>query len=103
MRLNLSVPGVHNARNALAALAVGDLMELPLAEAAQALGEYTGTGRRFEVRGEVAGVTVIDDYAHQPAEIRATLAAALYQAHSRRAELQRLMGLPLDQVIAEDR
>ena len=78
-RLNLNIPGEHNARNALAALAVGDLLELPLAEAAQALGEYAGTGRRFEVRGEVVGITVIDDYAHHPTEIAATLDAVRWR------------------------
>jgi UDP-N-acetylmuramate--alanine ligase len=74
--VRLRVPGEHNVRNALAALAVTDLLGLPLAEAAQALSEFQGTGRRFEIRGEVAGVTIIDDYAHHPTEIRATLAAA---------------------------
>jgi UDP-N-acetylmuramate--alanine ligase len=51
-------------------------MGLPLQQAADALSEFTGTGRRFEVRGERKGVTVIDDYAHHPTEIRATLAGA---------------------------
>ena len=51
-------------------------MSLPLEEAAQALGQFTGTGRRFEVRGEANGIIVIDDYAHHPTEIQATLAAA---------------------------
>jgi UDP-N-acetylmuramate--alanine ligase len=74
--VTLSVPGKHNVLNALAALTVARLLELDLADAARALGEFTGTGRRFEVRGEVGGVTVIDDYAHHPTEIRATLSAA---------------------------
>lgn len=74
--VTLQSPGEHNVRNALAALAVADQLGLSLAQAAQALGEYCGTGRRFEVRGEVDGVTVVDDYAHHPTEIRATLAAA---------------------------
>jgi UDP-N-acetylmuramate--alanine ligase len=74
--VQLQVPGEHNVLNALAALAVADLLALPLDEAAAALGEYRGTGRRFELRGEVEGVTIIDDYAHHPTEIRATLAAA---------------------------
>jgi UDP-N-acetylmuramate--alanine ligase len=72
----LQVPGKHNIRNALAVLTVSRLLGLDLAAAAQALGEFRGTGRRFEVRGEADGVTVIDDYAHHPTEIRATLAAA---------------------------
>ena len=75
-KIALQVPGVHNIRNALAAFAVADLLGLPLTQAANALAEYQGTARRFEVRGEAEGVTVIDDYAHHPAEIQATLAAA---------------------------
>lgn len=75
-RVSLQVPGKHNVRNALAALAVTHLMELPWSEAAEALGEFQGTGRRFELRGAQNGVTVIDDYAHHPTEIRTTLAAA---------------------------
>jgi len=74
--LSLQVPGVHNVRNALAALAVAQLANLPVAGAAQALAEFRGTGRRFEIRAVAAGITVIDDYAHHPTEIRATLAAA---------------------------
>ncbi|HEX6303567.1 MAG TPA: UDP-N-acetylmuramate--L-alanine ligase [Anaerolineales bacterium] len=75
-RISLQVPGKHNAQNALAAIAVAHRLSLPLDAAALALGEFKGTGRRFEVRGEAAGVVVVDDYAHHPTEIRATLAAA---------------------------
>jgi UDP-N-acetylmuramate--alanine ligase len=74
--VELQVPGKHNILNALAALTVTQLLGLPLADAAQVLGQFTGTGRRFEVRGEANGVVVIDDYAHHPTEIQATLAAA---------------------------
>ena len=74
--VELQVPGKHNILNALAALTVTQLLGLPLAGAAQALGQFSGTGRRFEVRGEANGVVVIDDYAHHPTEIQATLAAA---------------------------
>ena len=74
--IQLQVPGLHNVSNALAALAVVDLLGLPLADAAQACADFQGTGRRFELRGEINGVAVIDDYAHHPTEIRATLAAA---------------------------
>ena len=74
--IHLQVPGLHNVRNALAALAVIALLGLPLEEVAQALAEFRGTGRRFDVKGEARGVTVIDDYAHHPTEIRATLDAA---------------------------
>jgi len=74
--VNLQVPGSHNVLNALASLVVVSLLGLSLEAAAQALGQFTGTGRRFEVRGEANGIVVIDDYAHHPTEIRATLAAA---------------------------
>jgi UDP-N-acetylmuramate--alanine ligase len=76
LKVSLQVPGEHNVRNALAALAVAAVLGLPLMKAAAALGRFTGTGRRFEVKGEKKGITVIDDYAHHPTEIRATLAAA---------------------------
>ncbi len=82
--VSLQVPGEHNVRNALAALSVAAVVGLPLAEAANALGEFSGTGRRFEVRGEIKGVTVIDDYAHHPTEIRATLAGAKARYPGRR-------------------
>ena len=74
--IHLQVPGRHNASNALAALAVADLLGLPLDKAALALGQYQGTARRFQVRGEAGGITVIDDYAHHPTEIRVNLEAA---------------------------
>ncbi|MGB8213199.1 MAG: UDP-N-acetylmuramate--L-alanine ligase [Anaerolineales bacterium] len=77
--VELQVPGKHNILNALAALTVVKLLGLPLAGAAEALNQFAGTGRRFEVRGEVNGITVIDDYAHHPTEIQATLAAARYR------------------------
>jgi UDP-N-acetylmuramate--alanine ligase len=74
--ISLQVPGHHNVRNALGALAVADLLGLPLDEAAEALGQFQGTARRFELRGEAGGVAIVDDYAHNPAKIRATLSAA---------------------------
>ncbi len=74
--VEMQVPGLHNVRNALAALTVAGLMNLPLKEAAIALSQFRGTNRRFEVKGQVGGVTVVDDYAHHPTEIRATLSAA---------------------------
>ena len=70
------LPGEHNVRNSLAALAAASHLDVPLADARQALVDFHGAGRRFEVLGEAGGVTVIDDYAHHPTEIRATLAAA---------------------------
>jgi UDP-N-acetylmuramate--alanine ligase len=76
VRIALKLAGMHNVQNALAALAVADALRLPLEDAAGALGRFSGMGRRFEVIGEAQGVTVIDDYAHHPTAIRATLAAA---------------------------
>ena len=76
INVDLQVPGEHNVRNALAVLAVVEQLGLSLLQAAEALTEFTGTGRRFEVRGKEQGVTVIDDYAHHPTEIEATLSAA---------------------------
>ena len=72
----LRVPGRHNVLNALAAFAVSHLLENSPKMVAAALGEFTGVARRFEIRGETDGVVVIDDYAHHPTEIRATLTAA---------------------------
>ncbi len=72
----LRVPGIHNVRNALAAFAVCEEVGIPFGQVRSALTEFRGVGRRFEVVGEVAGVTVVDDYAHHPTEIRATLSAA---------------------------
>ncbi len=74
--INLRLPGRHNVQNALAALAVAHLMQLSVEHACQALTEFQGTGRRFEVRGEIRGISVIDDYAHHPTEIRVTISAA---------------------------
>jgi UDP-N-acetylmuramate--alanine ligase len=84
MNVSLKVPGEHNVRNALAALSVAAVLGLPLQEAADTLSEFTGTGRRFEIRGEQKGVTVIDDYAHHPTEIKATLAGAKVRYPGRR-------------------
>jgi UDP-N-acetylmuramate--alanine ligase len=82
--VDLQVPGEHNVLNALAALVVTSLVDLPLVDSALALGQFTGTGRRFEVVGEVFGIVIIDDYAHHPTEIRTTLAAARIRYPSRR-------------------
>ncbi len=74
--LQLPVPGRHNIRNALAALAVAYWHGIKPERAAKMLRDFRGAGRRFEVIGEAAGVTVIDDYAHHPTEVAATLSAA---------------------------
>jgi len=72
----LQVPGRHNVLNALAAIAVGLDLEIPFVTIQKALAGFAGVQRRFQVRGSARGVTVVDDYGHHPAEIRATLAAA---------------------------
>jgi UDP-N-acetylmuramate--alanine ligase len=82
--LSLQVPGIHNLRNALAALAVARACHLPDEQILAALGRYQGVARRFEFKGEASGVTVIDDYAHHPTEVRATLAAARVRYGDRR-------------------
>jgi UDP-N-acetylmuramate--alanine ligase len=77
--VSLNIPGLHNARNALAAIAVTHQLDLPVSDAARALSEFQGTARRFELRGEISEIILIDDYAHHPTEIKATLAAARTQ------------------------
>jgi len=75
--ITLNVPGVHNVRNSLAACAAGLQCGVPFETIASALAEFAGVFRRFEIKGETSnGILVIDDYAHHPTEIRATLQAA---------------------------
>jgi UDP-N-acetylmuramate--alanine ligase len=74
--VRLSLPGRHNVLNALAAIAVGRELSVPFATIARALAEFTGVVRRFETKGERGGVLVVDDYAHHPTEVSATLASA---------------------------
>ncbi len=83
-RLEVAVPGIHNVRNALAALAVGMSCDVASETALAALRDYHGSARRFEWKGEAGGVTVIDDYAHHPTEVEATLAAARRRYPERR-------------------
>jgi UDP-N-acetylmuramate--alanine ligase len=72
----LKMPGAHNVLNCLAAIAVADELEVPLDVTKEALATFSGVGRRFTVVGEAAGIMLIDDYGHHPAEIRATLETA---------------------------
>ena len=74
--LRLSVPGIHNLRNAVAALAAVEVLGGDLSRATAALEGFRGVGRRFERLGEHGGVAVVDDYAHHPSELTATLSAA---------------------------
>ena len=77
--VRLRVPGLHNVVNSLAALAVADQLGVSFAQASRSLTEFRGMLRRFEIKGEAAGVTVVDDYGHHPTEIKASLGR---RAHS---------------------
>jgi len=82
--VRIRLAGLHNVSNSLAALAVAEFLGVDFNSARNSLLEFQGIGRRFEVKGEASGVTVIDDYAHHPTEILATLAAAKrrYEGHT---------------------
>lgn len=80
-RISLSVPGAHNISNALAAIAAARLLDIPFDIINRGLLSFKGTDRRFEYKGTRGGVIVIDDYAHHPTEIRATLTAAANYPH----------------------
>ena len=79
--VKLSVAGDHNVSNALAAIALADWMHVDGAVTSKALTDYAGTDRRFELKGTIGGITIIDDYAHHPTEITATLKAAQNYPH----------------------
>lgn len=108
LRFSVSVPGRHYAHNAVAALAAGVALGIPAAELAPALASYTGVKRRLQLKGETAGVQVVDSYAHHPTEMTADLEAmrgaaadarllVLFQPHlfSRTQELGTEMGAAL--------
>ena len=82
--VSLQVPGDHNVRNALAVIAVIDSLGLSRERTAKALGDFTGTGRRFQLCGNVNGISIFDDYAHHPTEIKATLSGARARYPERR-------------------
>jgi UDP-N-acetylmuramate--alanine ligase len=115
--LTLAVPGRHSVQNALAAIAVGLELDVPFDKIARALAEFRGAERRFENRGVIGGITVIDDYGHHPTEIAAVLAAAraanparvviAFQPHryTRTRDLMREFGTalaPADEVVLTD-
>ena len=78
------LPGVHNLSNALGAIAVGSILDLPVESVRRSLAQFQGVRRRFQLIGQAVGVTVMDDYAHHPTEVRATLAAARSRFPGRR-------------------
>lgn len=78
---SLMVPGEHNVYNAMASIALADLLGIGSATIQTAFSKFSGTDRRYEYKGEVGGVTIIDDYAHHPTEITATLKAAANYPH----------------------
>ena len=82
-RITLSVTGDHNVSNALSAIAVADLLSIPMEVTKKGLLSFSGTDRRFEYKGEFNGVTIVDDYAHHPTEITATLKAAKHYPHNK--------------------
>ncbi|MDQ4065346.1 MAG: UDP-N-acetylmuramate--L-alanine ligase [Actinomycetota bacterium] len=104
----LKVPGAHNVGNALAAAAAGDALGISLRDIATGLARFSGEERRFDLRGTARDVTVVDDYAHHPTEIAATLATArrgewarvvaVFQPHrySRTASMWRAFGAAFD-------
>lgn len=83
MDVHLNVPGKHNVSNSLAAIALCQAMNIPTEAIISGLSKFGGANRRFQYKGEIDGVTIIDDYAHHPTEIRATLTAAANYPHKR--------------------
>ena len=83
LKVKLAVPGIHNVYNALAAIAVSTVLNIEDKHIVSGLSLFGGTSRRFEYKGEISGVTIIDDYAHHPTEIKATLTAAKNYPHEK--------------------
>ncbi|MBR4671064.1 MAG: UDP-N-acetylmuramate--L-alanine ligase [Butyrivibrio sp.] len=81
--IKLAVPGIHNVYNSLAAIAVSNVLGIDEEHMTAALSLFGGTSRRFEYKGDIHGVTIIDDYAHHPTEIKATLTAAQNYPHNK--------------------
>lgn len=80
-QITLAVTGIHNVYNSLSAIATADLLGISLDTTKKALLAFSGTERRFDYKGELSGVTIVDDYAHHPTEIKATLNAAKNYPH----------------------
>jgi UDP-N-acetylmuramate--alanine ligase len=92
-QLNLKLLGRHNLSNALAAVAVGRLLKLNFTTIAQAIASFEGARRRFEERGEFNDILFVDDYAHHPSELQATLAAARLRVRSGRNSRKRVVAI----------
>lgn len=75
-KVTLRMPGLHNVYNSLAAIAVASELDMPFSTIKEGMASFSGVQRRFQVKGEAGGVTVVDDYGHHPEEIKATLSAA---------------------------
>jgi UDP-N-acetylmuramate--alanine ligase len=82
--MSLQLPGLHNAQNAVAAIAAMSTLGIPAREAVKGVSQFSGVGRRFEYKGEAADIVVVDDYAHHPVELKATLLAAKSRYPGRR-------------------
>lgn len=75
-KISLNIPGEHNIKNAMAAAIIGIELEIPISTIQMALKEYSGVERRFEIKSDIKDILIIDDYAHHPTEVKATLNAA---------------------------
>lgn len=82
-KVQLSVVGEHNVYNSLSAIALSDILGLEREKSVASVGSFTGTDRRFELKGKLGGINIIDDYAHHPTEIKATLTAAKNYPHDK--------------------
>jgi UDP-N-acetylmuramate--alanine ligase len=82
--ISFGMPGAHNVLNALACIAVALELDVPFNQIREGFAQFGGVGRRFQIKGEVSDIMVVDDYGHHPAEIRATLAAAKHGWPDRR-------------------
>ena len=81
-KIKLNVNGLHNVTNSLATIAVADILHIGLEDTKRGLESFDGAKRRFEIKGTYNGITIVDDYAHHPTEIQATLTAAKQTAHN---------------------
>ena len=74
--LSIKIPGEHNILNALAAFIIGDMLSIPVEEIQTALQQFSGVDRRFEIKGVINDIMIVDDYAHHPTEVAATISSA---------------------------